>query len=62
MVHLAPSVFPYKRRKKTLEIGGERELLDFRTEPPKGEEKRGKKKEIEEEILQGSKRDSSSRL
>jgi len=33
-------VFPYKRRKKTLEIGGERELLDFRTEPPKGEEKR----------------------
>jgi len=54
-------VFPYKRRKKTLEIGGERELLDFRTEPPKGEEKRWKK-EIEEEILQGSKRDSSSRL
>jgi hypothetical protein len=39
----------------------ERELRDFRTEPPKGEEKRGKKK-IGEEIFQRSKRDSSSRL
>ena len=53
----------YKRIKKPME--GERERgreRYFRTEPPKGEEKRGKKKEIGEEILQRSKRESSSRL
>jgi len=44
----------YKRIKKPMERERER---DFRTEPPKGEEKRGKKKEIGEEILQRSKRE-----
>ena len=52
------SVLLKKRRRKSHR---ERELRDFRTEPPKGEEKRGKKK-IGEEIFQRSKRDSSSRL
>ena len=51
----------YKRIKKPMERERERER-DFRIEPPKGEENRGKKKEIGEEILQGSKRESSSRL
>ena len=52
------SVLLKKRRRKSHR---ERELRDFKTEPPKGKEKRGKK-EIGEEILQGSKRDSFSRL
>jgi len=47
------------RMKKPMKT--ERELRNFRTDPPKEEERRGKK-EIGEEILQGSKRDSSSRL
>ena len=58
-MHLVSSMLPYKKRKKHLET--ERELRDFRPEPPKGEEKIGKKK-IGEEILQGSKRDLSSWL
>jgi len=54
-------VLAYKRRKKPMEIEREREreLQYFRTKPPKGEEKRGKKKEIGGKILQGRKRDSS---
>jgi hypothetical protein len=51
-------VLAYKRIKKPMERERERY---FRTEPPKVEEKRGKKKEIGE-ILQGSKRKSSLRL
>ena len=47
------------REGRSLWRQGERELADFRIEPTKGEEKRGNKKEIGEEILQGSKGDSS---